>query len=233
MTFDAIIVASGEGRRFSCDVPKQFLEFGGKTVIQTTVDAFLSCEGLRRIAVVLPPLRMNEFSYLFDEYKNTGKLFLVAGGKTRQESVYNGLCALTEHEPVVCIHDGVRPLIEKSVIMDSVNEAYKGDGCITAVNVADTVRYVSNEGVCVKTVDRDNLVFVQTPQTFKYDIIAESHKKAVCDGFSATDDGELVMHYGYKVTRVMGKSTNIKITTQGDMELARYLLSTRRENGEY
>ena len=228
MTFDAVIVASGEGRRFSSDIPKQFLEFGSKTVIQTTIDTFLSCEGLKQLVVVLPSSRMDEFTHLFDEYRNTGNVLLVAGGKTRQESVYNGLCALTNHSPVVCIHDGVRPLIEKSVIMASVTEAYNGDGCIVAVNVADTVRYVSSNGVCEKTIDRDNLVFVQTPQTFKYDVITDSHQRAVQEGFNATDDGELAMHYGYNVTTVKGESTNIKITTSADMELARYLFSARK-----
>ena len=78
-----------------------------------------------------------------------------------------------------------------------------------------------------------NLVFVQTPQTFKYDIIVDSNKKAAVEGFNATDDGELAMYYGYRVTTVMGKSTNIKITTAGDMELASYLLSKKNENGDY
>ena len=82
MTFDAVIVASGEGRRFSSDIPKQFLEFGSKTVIQTTIDTFLSCEGLRCLVVVLPSSRMDEFTHLFDEYRNTGNVLLVAGGKT-------------------------------------------------------------------------------------------------------------------------------------------------------
>lgn len=212
-----IIVAGGKGKRIGADISKQYLDISGKPILAHTLKAFEDCNAVDSIIVVCHP---NDMEYC---QKNIIKKFgfkkvikVVKGGKERQDSVRNGLDAVPKSCDIVSIHDGVRPFVSQSIIKKSISEAKKTGASVVCVPVKDTIKEASS-GYVIKTPDRKKLWAVQTPQTFKTDIIKKAHKIALKKGVMATDDSSLVEMIGYKVKVVEGSYENIKITTPEDL----------------
>jgi 2-C-methyl-D-erythritol 4-phosphate cytidylyltransferase len=155
---------------------------------------------------------------------------VIAGGKTRQESVYNGLIAMEEEisaGDMVAIHDGVRPLVTRKQIEACVTSARKNGACILALPAQDTLKEVKNDSdIITATPPRQNIWFAQTPQVFTYPLIRDAHERALKDGFEATDDAMLVERTSFAVRVVPGSKTNLKITTPEDLALAEAILSS-------
>ena len=149
---------------------------------------------------------------------------MVEGADTRQNSVFNGIKALSRDTDIVIIHDAVRPFIQRDLIERSIYTAIEFGGAVIGVPVKDTIKQVDGDGFIGATLDREMLWAVQTPQTFKYDIILKAHRQAMEDGFVGTDDSMLVERSGFSVNMVMGSYSNIKITTKEDMVLANTIL---------
>ncbi|MFW6334644.1 MAG: 2-C-methyl-D-erythritol 4-phosphate cytidylyltransferase, partial [Desulfosalsimonas sp.] len=148
---------------------------------------------------------------------------ITAGGKKRQDSVYNGLSALGDPGGVVLIHDGVRPFVSQDLITACIEEAEKCGACIAAVPAFDTLKKADCENFITGTVPRDCIWLAQTPQAFSMRIIREAFESAVADGFYATDEASLVERVGGKVRIVEGSRMNMKITSRGDLEIAEHL----------
>jgi len=142
---------------------------------------------------------------------------IVAGGAHRQDSVRNGLakCSLD----IIAIHDAARPMVTTEIIERSIEKAEEMGACIAAVPVIDTVKSASND-IVTSTIDRSSLYAVQTPQTFRAELIRRAYDQAFADGFYATDDAALVERLGEKVAIVPGSYENIKITTPSDLAIA-------------
>jgi 2-C-methyl-D-erythritol 4-phosphate cytidylyltransferase len=149
---------------------------------------------------------------------------IVPGGKRRQESVKNGIDALPKDADIVAIHDGVRPLVTQTMIEDSIRSAMRYGAVVFALPVKDTIKMSNPDGTVLRTLDRESLWQIQTPQTFQVNVIREAHCRAVEDGFVGTDDASLVERLGGKVHILPGSYTNIKITTPEDLELANLFL---------
>jgi 2-C-methyl-D-erythritol 4-phosphate cytidylyltransferase len=149
---------------------------------------------------------------------------IVPGGKRRQESVKNGIDFLSKETDIVVIHDGVRPFVTKEMIEESIRSAVKFQAVVMAMPVKETVKMVQRDGTVLKTLDRDSLWQIQTPQTFQVNVIKEAHYRAMEDGFIGTDDASLVERLGVKVRILPGSYTNIKITTPEDLMLAHLIL---------
>lgn len=223
MIVSAIIPVAGQGKRFGGQTPKQFLDIGGQSIIEITLQKFVSHDEINHGVVVVSENDMDFSENLFRRIRDFEKKFkVISGGKERQDSVYNGLESIPSNTDIVIVHDGVRPLVSSQLISKSINKAYKMGACVAALPVKDTIKRAENETV-LETISRDDLWQVQTPQSFNYSILKEAHQKARENEFYSTDDSSLVEWHGHPVSIILGESNNIKITTNADLELSRLL----------
>jgi 2-C-methyl-D-erythritol 4-phosphate cytidylyltransferase len=232
----AIIPAAGNGERLNDFDSKILAMILGKPLLCYTLDIFEESEKIDEIILVIRKKdceRIEEEVINKNRYKKIKKI--VTGGLTRQESVYNGLKAITEKDGIVCIHDGVRPLIKKWMIeksIENIGMTDNRDGVILAVPATDTIKIVKlSDMVVEKTVDRNRFWNVQTPQTFKLGRIRELYKRAIEEDLMVTDDASILEYYGGKVGIIRGSEENIKITTIVDLRLAEVLLKKYYYNG--
>lgn len=154
---------------------------------------------------------------------------MVAGGRERQNSVYNGIVSSSGKSDIVLIHDGARPFITEDIIERSINEAQHFGAVCVAVPVKDTIKSCDLGGFVKKTLDRNTLWAVQTPQVFKRELIIKAHDKALIEGFIGTDDTVLVERLNAKVKIVLGSYDNIKITTVEDLAIGEAILRANKE----
>lgn len=165
----AIIVSAGNSSRMG-GINKQFLEFGGMSVIACSVNAFQKSPLVDEIIIVT---REQDISAVKDAVKDFSKVkAIVTGGSTRQQSVFNGIKAASEMSEFVAIHDGARPLVSQTVIADTLNTAYAFGAAATGVRVKDTVKVVDENNDILSTPNRETLRFVQTPQVFSKELLS-------------------------------------------------------------
>ena len=208
-----VIAAAGLGLRMGGDVPKLFLPLGGRTILETTVDACASTGFFDCILVVTHPDYVVECSNTVPE-----GILVVPGGKTRQESVRLGLDALEAALPgcgLVAVHDGARPFVTRAVIEAALDGAERTGGAVAAVPVKDTIKVL--EGGRVSTPDRSLLYAAQTPQAFSLDLLRSAHDRAAEEGYQGTDDAQLLEWAGLPVALTPGDYRNLKITTPEDL----------------
>jgi 2-C-methyl-D-erythritol 4-phosphate cytidylyltransferase len=213
----AIIVGAGAGDRLGADRPKAFVRFRGRTLLAASVAAFDDHEGIDGIVCVVPAGYEDRASLVVDDLLADKVSSAVAGGATRARSVAEGLSAVPQGAAFVLVHDAARPLVTSEVI-DRVlaGLAAGADAVIPGVPLVDTVKRVEG-GIVVETLQRDELVAVQTPQGFPRAVLAEA-LAAEFDG--ATDCASLVERTGRAVTVVDGDPVNSKITTPDDLARA-------------
>lgn len=227
MKADAVIVSAGKGLRFMEGKKKQFHSLGGKPILAHTLDKFETCPLIRSILLVVGQEDMDYcLKEIIEQYKFQKISQIVPGGKRRQESVKNGIDALPKDADVVTIHDGVRPFVTKAMIEDTIHSAERVGAVVLAMPVKDTIKVSNPDGTVLKTLDRESLWQIQTPQTFRVSVIKEAYYRAAEDGFVGTDDASLVERLGVKVHILPGSYTNIKITTPEDLFLANLFLKT-------
>jgi 2-C-methyl-D-erythritol 4-phosphate cytidylyltransferase len=225
MKTEAVIVSAGKGLRFMVGKKKQFLLLADKPVLAHTLNKFEACPLVNAIYLVVSEEDMDYcLKEIVEKYRYRKILKVVPGGERRQESVKNGIDALSKDADIVVIHDGVRPLVTKEMIEESVRSAMEYQAVVVAMPVKDTIKMVSPDKTVLKTLDRESLWQVQTPQTFRAGLIREAFNRATEDGFVGTDDASLVERLGVKVHVLPGSYTNIKITTSDDLILANLFL---------
>lgn len=236
----AIVPAAGLGRRFGTGVNKPFQILDGKPLIVWSLQALDSVEEIDEIIPVLRESDSEKTLEVFEQYELFKIKKIAPGGKERQDSVYNGLKLIEGQDNAVLIHDGVRPFIEKNLIKNAIKELLisnypsleKGgrgklksyDGVIVGVPVKDTIKEAEGE-IIIRTLRRDSLWAIQTPQVFYFRAIFSAYEKAIKEQFYSTDDAALVERYGGKIKVIMGSYGNIKITTPEDLAAAEYFLS--------
>ena len=203
-----IIAAAGLGTRFGGNVPKLFLKSGQNLIIQTTVEACAACGFFDVIYVVTHP------DYVVECKDALPKgIIVVAGGKERQDSVSKGLSVLLAEHPdtdYVLVHDGARPYVTKQIIERTLAQTLNTGAAVAAVPVKDTIKRMDESGV--STPDRHQLYAAQTPQGFETGLLKQAYELAASQGFTGTDDAQLVERLGHKVALAEGAYTNIKIT---------------------
>ena len=219
----AIIVAAGRGTRMGSEIPKQFMTIAGKSILDTTLYKFERSNEVDEIVLVV---NKDDLDYVKTEIVvNYEKITKVkAGGRTRTESVFEGIKAVSEDSSIVLIHDGVRPFISYNLISSCVEAACDYNACIPVTDIVDTVKEVAG-GMVKSTLDRSNLKAVQTPQAFDYELIRDCYAKAMTEDASFTDDASVVEYYGYQVKTIEGLPRNIKITTPLDLRIAEIFAS--------
>jgi 2-C-methyl-D-erythritol 4-phosphate cytidylyltransferase len=221
----AVIVAAGRGVRMQNVTRKQYLQVAGRPVLVHTLLKFDVCPLIDHICLVVPDDDLDFCRHRLlagGPIKKTVQF--VAGGRYRQQSVYNGLKSLDHKNGLVAIHDGVRPLVDPLLITACIRAAETSGACAPGIPADDTIKRVSGEGTIEGTVERKGLWLIQTPQVFRYAVITEAHDRALRDGYVGTDDASLVERLGFPVTLISGSKSNIKVTTAEDLAMAAALL---------
>jgi 2-C-methyl-D-erythritol 4-phosphate cytidylyltransferase len=229
MNLSVIIPAAGQGKRMKTETNKQFLMLEDKEILAHTINKFEQEVTVNEIIVVC---RAEEVDYcknnIVDNDSLDKSLKVVVGGKTRQESVYNGLQEVDSTSDFVLIHDGARPFVKTQLIKKVITKLKKYDAVVVGVPVKDTIKVVNTDSMIINTPDRSKLVAIQTPQVFRKDLISDAYQRAYDDGFIGTDSSSLVERIDKKVKFVKGSYENIKITTPEDLEFGKRILAGRK-----
>lgn len=218
----AVLVAGGKGSRMGGSVSKQYLPIGGKPVLMHTLQRFHEADPTIFLILVLPEPDFPIWEKLCEEYQFTIPHQVIAGGNSRFQSVRNGLDALPFEDGLVAIHDGVRPFVNREVILESFAEAEKSGSAIAVVDLKDSIRKLGTDGVSTFQ-ERQYFRLVQTPQTFQISKIKKAFQVEELPQF--TDDATVYENQGWVVSLISGNAENIKITTPEDLDYADFLLS--------
>lgn len=222
----AIITAGGIGRRMGGQTPKQFLCLHGIPILARTLDAFVQAGCFQSIILTVPIDHIPETKELLVRYGLDSVCRIVPGGSTRQESVRAGLEALDDTIDVVMVHDGVRPLVSRSIILNCLEAVITHGAAITAIPVKDTLKEASGQ-IIARTVDRERLWRAQTPQGARVGLLLQAYQSASLEHFLGTDEASLLERVGCPVAIVAGSETNLKITLPEDIAMAEALLSSQ------
>lgn len=210
----AIIVAAGRGKRLGSSLPKQFLKVRGRTILEMSVEAFEQNKYVDEIFVAANA----DYSELTEKLcRGFSKLKkIVAGGAERQDSVRAALDCLQGDDGIVLVHDAARPFVSEAVINAVIEGTADFGAAIPTVPAKDTIRQVDGTGS--RTLQRETLACVQTPQGFRISLLKHAFEKAQAEGFLGTDDASLVERMGINISMVQGEDANRKITTREDLE---------------
>jgi 2-C-methyl-D-erythritol 4-phosphate cytidylyltransferase len=227
----AIVLAGGVGKRMGFSTGKQFLLLDNRPILAHTLQVFQDCRPVDGIYLVvnhrdLPTVQEE----ILETYHFSKIMKLVIGGRLRQDSVWNGLEAIDESCDVVIVHDAARPFVSPAFVEKSIFLMEMFDAVVPAIPARDTIKMISKEGFVMKTLERDALWHIQTPQTFKYDLIAKAYKEGMAKKLCGYDDSTFIEHLGRKVKVVEGSPYNIKITTPEDLLIARGILAQLKGN---
>ncbi|MFA6358326.1 MAG: 2-C-methyl-D-erythritol 4-phosphate cytidylyltransferase [Candidatus Omnitrophota bacterium] len=221
----AIILAAGQGKRLGTKTSKPLVKINSKPLIDYSLRVFNKHPGIDEIIVVLS---IHNQAQMLKALKNCSykkiKSF-VLGGTRRQDSVYNGLKAVSPQSHWVLIHDAARPFIDGQSITKVIQAAKKTKAAILGIPVKATIKSACPASLVKKTIDRSNLWEIQTPQVFNKQLINQAYEKYSQENF--TDDASLVEKLGKKVKIVLGRSKNIKITTGVDLLFAQLIVKRR------
>ncbi|WP_147804621.1 2-C-methyl-D-erythritol 4-phosphate cytidylyltransferase [Alkalicoccus halolimnae] len=232
-SYQVILLAAGQGKRMKAGRNKQFLMIAGTPLLIHTLRVFEEDSLCKEILLVVNERETQEINDLIRSFQLEGKVRFVSGGKERQDSVANGLSAAAQSGPddIVFIHDAARPFVMREYLHRLSAAAFEEGGAILAVPVKDTVKEVDGIEI-TKTTDRSRLWLAQTPQAFRYSVIAEAHARAAQEDHIGTDDASLVEYIGGRVTIVEGNYENFKVTTPEDMMFAEAVIKHRLEGGK-
>ncbi|MDO4288499.1 MAG: 2-C-methyl-D-erythritol 4-phosphate cytidylyltransferase [Eubacterium sp.] len=219
-----VIPAAGQGRRMKASINKQYLTLRGKPILSYTLDVFEKCALVDEIVLVVNKDEVKLCHRQVLTPYGYKKVRLVAGGDTRQKSVYAGLKQVNPRAEIVLIHDGARPLIQEETIVKSICETLEHRATVVAVPAKNTIKVVDEGGMVHHTPDRATLYEIQTPQSFDYTLILEAYERALQDDFEGTDDASLAERLGIPVKIVLGHYNNIKITTPEDLIIAESMI---------
>ena len=211
----AILVAAGRGLRAGAGGPKQYRTIGGRTVIHRALAAFADHPDVAVVQPVVNPDDTDLFNAAVSGLRHEAPAH---GGATRQASVLAGLEALVPHRPdIVLIHDAARAFVTQAVISRAIAAAGRTGAAIPVVPVTDTIKEVGSSGDITATPERAKLRIAQTPQTFKFDVILDAHRRAARDGLTEfTDDAAIAEWAGLTVATFEGDVANMKLTTPED-----------------
>ncbi|MDA2934161.1 2-C-methyl-D-erythritol 4-phosphate cytidylyltransferase [Acidobacteria bacterium AH-259-D05] len=209
-----VLAAAGTGSRFGSDTPKQFTQLQGTPLYLHALECFLTF--FEVAVIVLPGSWVEEVENQVQDLSYRDKLILEIGGSKRQDSVYKGLCRLSDGLEMVLVHDAARPFPSLELISRVVEKTRQHQACVPILPVSDTVKEVQDERI-VRTLDRKNLAVVQTPQGFTMALLKSAFESAIKDDFYGTDESTLVERLGVPVHVVAGERNNIKMTWREDL----------------
>lgn len=218
----AIVVAAGTGTRMQSEIPKQFLPLGGHPVLWHAVNSFLEYDAFMQVILVLSEEQWSRQTEILDSFDKQSRLQFALGGSNRFESVRNGLSNIDSGD-LVFIHDAVRPFVSRALIDRCAACARQHGSAIPVLPLSDSIRAVNSEGSVA--VDRTRYRIVQTPQTFKLELIKQAFQQEYNALF--TDEASVLEAFGYSVTLCDGDDTNIKLTRPIDLMWAEVFIKNK------
>lgn len=230
--FAAIVVAAGDSVRMKKTgvlISKPLISLEGVPMIVHTLRGLSAVEDISQIVLVIRPEDAGEISHWIAAENFSRPISIVYGGSSRQQSVRNGVEAVTDAIDYLMIHDGARPLVTREELSAVMAAAMEKGAATLAVRVKDTIKMVDAGGKITMTPDRSTLWAVHTPQVFEKEAYRSAMRKAEEEGQDFTDDCQLIEYVGRSVWVVEGKYTNLKITTAEDITLAETILRQRAE----
>ncbi len=235
-SFSAVLVAGGSGSRFASQAghghsePKQFQPLNGYRLYTWSLSRLYRNVQIGNIVVTVPAYFVDEIrrelEVIFPTSTQPSKISVIAGGSTRQESVYKGLSKLSElgKPDFVLVHDAARPFISAKTIEDAIATVTARGACTIATPVSDTLKRVEQDKIC-QTINREHLFAVQTPQAAPFELLWQCHQEAARRGIGVTDDAAILEHFGHQVVIFAGSNNNIKVTVVDDMRACELLAS--------
>jgi 2-C-methyl-D-erythritol 4-phosphate cytidylyltransferase len=223
----ALIPAAGTGTRLGDSLPKQYLDINGQPLIVHTLQALARVSRIEKIIVVLSPEDQHWRGLVANDSSTWAALStrvetINVGGKSRRDSVLNGLNAIDKTDTWIMVHDAARPCIRSELVEQFIDELESDSiGGLLALPLSDTIKLDDGNLRVAKTLSRENIWRAQTPQMFKFDLL----KKALTASPNATDEAEAIEATGHQPKLVMGESANLKVTYATDLKLAKMLLS--------
>jgi len=218
MKYAAIIVAAGSSSRMK-GTDKIFSELAGKPVLQHCLEQFVNSKLFSEVIVVVNSARIEKVNGILDSLHYEG-LKTVIGGNRRQDSVFQGLDAISICD-YVAIHDGARPFVTQELLRSGIQCVRKTGAAIPVLPLQDTIKKIDTQYIVSETMNRNTLHRAQTPQFFQYDLIMEAHQSVDRD---VTDDSTMVELMGKPVLAFQGDPNNVKITTQSDLSHLQHIL---------
>jgi 2-C-methyl-D-erythritol 4-phosphate cytidylyltransferase len=234
-----ILPAAGLGTRMAAGAPKQFLELRGTAILIHTLRTFTALPAVSAVYIAvrkpeIPRLKALLEAHGFGSATDKPPVHIIEGGDTRQESVSHALAAVDgDEEDIILVHDAVRPLIPAAVITRTIEAVRKHGAAIVAMPAIDTIKQVertADGAIITSTIPREYVVLAQTPQGFRLGLLRRAYAEADADGFLGTDESSIVERAGLQVAVVPGTIENLKITQQGDLDLAEFFLAQREKS---
>ena len=230
MHVSAIVLAAGEGRRLGGRVPKAFASIAGRPLVLRTVERIFSVKMIERVTLVIGAAQLERCEALLkaDPALRDRPWHLQVGGATRQQSAQRGLEQTGSENDLVLIHDAARPFVSAELIGRCIETAIRRDAVVPGLPARDTIKLVTQDHWVERTLERDSLWEIQTPQVFRRELIVAAHAHAASAGLEVSDDALAVERYGKRVFVVQGERLNFKITVPEDVWLAELLLREGR-----
>ncbi len=227
MQVQAIIPAAGAGLQQGESSARVLMPVGGRSLIRRTLEAFDRCPEITGITLLISQRNLLEVTRELESDGWRKPIDILLGGERRQDSVRFGLQSLRRDPPdFVIVHDGARPLVTDDLIHAGLEAARQHGAATAAIPVHHTYKHVDSAGFVYGTVERSDLMLVQTPQVFRYDWLMEAHEKAVRERIVVEDDAELIEKLGKPVKVFAGSARNLKVTTPEDVLMVEALLAT-------
>lgn len=220
----AIIVAAGKGTRMGPGVDKLFLEVAGRPVVAHTWQRFNDAASIGELIIVVRAGMQDDFAELAGQFGFSKPFRLVTGGAERQDSVWNGLEALSPAAEIVAIQDAARPCTSEQLIADTIAAARETGAAVAGQPVTDTIKETTDGRTIARTLDRSRLWSMQTPQTFRVDVIRRAFLEMRRRGLAVTDDTAACELIGQPVRLIAGQTPNPKVTVPGDLPFIETLL---------
>ncbi len=229
MRVSAIVLAAGEGRRLGGGLPKAFAPIAGRPLVLRTLERIFSVPMIERATLVVAAAQLERCEALLkaDPALRDRPWHLQVGGATRQQSAKRGLEKAGESD-LILIHDAARPFVSVELIVRCIEAAMRHDAAVPGLPAHDTIKVVTQDHWVERTLERDSLWEIQTPQVFRRELIVAAHANAVSAGLEVSDDALAVERYGKPVFVVQGERLNFKITVPEDVWLAELLLREGR-----
>lgn len=218
MYVSAVVLAAGRGLRFRTKIQKPLIEINAKPLIIYCLNTLSRYPDIKDIILVVNLENFKDIVNKIRQYRIRKIKDVILGGQRRQDSVMNGLAVISPKTDLVLIHDGVRPFIERADVSSLIQQSKRYGVAILGVPVKATIKSIREKFIVEKTLNRNNLWEIQTPQVFQKDLVLKAYKKF--GNRQVTDDASLVEKLGVKVRIIRGSYFNIKITTSEDLIIA-------------
>ena len=228
LQYEVVLPAAGSGKRMGAGQNKLFLQLAGKPILVHTLLVFEQDPNCTGIWLAVKDEEREIIQALLDEHRITKVKGLPTGGQERQHSVHSCIKQM-KNVGIVLVHDAARPFITEPIIKQLAETAYFQGAAIAGVRVKDTMKVV-RDGIIEETIDRELLWSIQTPQAFRFDLLAEAEDVAEKVGFLGTDEAMLVERLGHKIHVVESSYENVKMTTKEDLLFGEAILANRKKN---